>query len=68
MSNYTKRYRNMAYRYQIHNDEVESKQRSSMLVGILRCFDVQMMQKRRSPLGERAGQLSNCPSELIQII
>ena len=25
------------------------------------------MQKRRRPLGERAGQLSNCPSELAQI-
>lgn len=36
---------------------------------ILRCFDVRMMQKRRRPLGERAGQLQfNCPSELIQII
>jgi hypothetical protein len=31
-------------------------------------FDVGMMQKRRRPLGERAGQSSDCPSELIQIL
>jgi hypothetical protein len=29
-------------------------------------FDVWMMQKRRRPLGERAGQSLDCPSELAQ--
>ena len=45
---------------------MKSKQRCSMLRMDLRCYDVRMMQKRRRPLGERAGQLSNCPSELAQ--
>jgi hypothetical protein len=44
-------------------EKVKSKQRSSMLRMDLRCFDVGMMQKRRRPLGERAGQSSDCPSE-----
>lgn len=29
----------------------------------LRYFDVWMLQKRRRPLGERAGQSPDCPSE-----
>lgn len=44
---------------------MESKQRRPLLRMDLRIFDVRMMQKHRRPLGERAGQLSNCPSELV---
>jgi hypothetical protein len=35
---------------------------------ILRCFNVWMMQKRRRPLGERAGQSLDFPSELAQFM
>ncbi len=49
------------------DDEVESKQRRSMLLMDLRISDVRMMQKRRRPLGEWAGQSLDCPSELVQI-
>jgi hypothetical protein len=31
-------------------------------------FNVRMNLMRRRPLGERAGQLLNCPSELIQTL
>jgi hypothetical protein len=49
-------------------EKVESKIRRPMLRMDLRIFGFGFMLLRRRPLGERAGQSLDCPSELIQII